>query len=80
MEKSLRKKIKKIIDNIECTKDFKCYKSEFEHLCEMKDLGMDSFLKCVDKEATSCTFAIFFGGAYCCRCPLRIYIAKELKR
>jgi hypothetical protein len=56
MKKSIRKKIKKIIDDIECTKDFECYKSEFEHLCEIKDLGMDSFLECVDKEANGCTF------------------------
>ena len=79
--KKLKKKIlKEIIDDIQCPKDFECYKSEFEHLCEIKDIGVDTFLECLDKEANGCTFSVSFGGSYFCRCPLRIYIAKELKK
>jgi hypothetical protein len=79
MEESIRQKILKIIDGIQCPKDFECYKSGFENLCEMKDIGLDSFLECLDKEASSCTFSVSFGINYC-KCPLRIYIAKELKK
>jgi hypothetical protein len=80
MKESFKKKIKEIAGNIKCTKDFKCYKSNFNDLCEMKDLGMDSFLLCLDKKSKDCAFMVFFGGAYLCRCPLRICIAKELKK
>jgi hypothetical protein len=80
MDEKLKKKILKIIDGIQCPKDFECYKSEFEHLCKIKDIGLDSFLECLDKEANGCTFSVYFGGTHYCRCPLRMYIYKELKK
>jgi len=80
MEKSLREKIKKIIDDIECPRDFECYKSGFEYLSEIKDIGLNSFLECVDKKANGCVFSVSFGESIFCRCPLRLYIAKELKK
>jgi hypothetical protein len=80
MEKSHKKKIEEIIGNIKCPKDFKCYESRFKDLCKAKDLGMDSFLLCLDKKSKDCAFMMFLGSSFFCRCPLRICIAKELKK
>ena len=75
-----RKKIEKIINGLQCPKGFKCYKSGFKKVCKAKDIGMEEHLKCLEKSNPRCIFAIPFGDGYFCRCPLRVYIAKEIKK
>ena len=75
-----KEEIEKIIDRIECTKDFKCYKSGFENLCKARDIGVEGYLECLEKDAKDCIFAVPFGYGFLCKCPLRIYIAKELQK
>lgn len=75
-----QKDIERIITDIECPKDFVCYQSEFEHVCKAKDIGLENYLDCLG-EATStmlCPFSLSFGNSYMCRCPLRVYLAKNL--
>ncbi|HUU49944.1 MAG TPA: hypothetical protein VMW81_03165 [Nitrospinota bacterium] len=79
LQKEQKRRIEKIIARMECPKDFICYKSGFENLCEARDVGLESFLECLEKNPWECTFSISFGTAYYCRCPLRFYIIKELK-
>ena len=74
-----QKKIKKIINTIQCSKDFKCYESKFKELCEAKDIGLKSFLLCLE-ETRDCNFSVYFIDEYLCKCPLRVFIAKELKK
>jgi hypothetical protein len=74
-----QKKIKKIINTIQCSKDFKCYESKFKELCKAKDIGLKSFLLCLE-ETRDCNFSIYFIDEYLCKCPLRVFVAKELKK
>jgi len=76
---SRQKKIKKIIKTIQCTKDFKCYESKFKNLCKAKDIGLKSFLLCLE-ETHDCNFSIYFIDEYLCKCPLRVFVAKEMKK
>ena len=76
---SRQTKIKKIIKKIECSKGFQCYESKFKDLCRAKDIGLKSFLLCLE-ENHDCNFSIFFIDEYLCKCPLRVFIAKELKK
>lgn len=80
MDKDSKKQIEKIIGGIECPKDFKCYNSGFKNLCRAKDIGIESFLECLEKKPLECKFAFPFGLSYLCQCPLRIYISKNLKK
>jgi hypothetical protein len=75
-----RKEIRKLIGRLNCPKDFICYQSGFEQLCQAEDLGLESFLKCLEGKPTQCTFSISYGDGYYCRCPLRVFIAKEMKQ
>jgi hypothetical protein len=75
-----RTKIEKLIDQLSCSKDFRCAQSGFERLCKARDIGLERFLECAEKKAWGCKFAFPFGDAYFCRCPLRVYIAKNLKK
>jgi hypothetical protein len=77
--KTREKKIKKIMKSIQCPKDFKCYESKFQDLCKAKDIGLKSFLLCLE-DIQECNFSIYFIDEYLCKCPLRVFVAKEMKK
>jgi hypothetical protein len=78
MREEDREKIIEILGQMQCPRDFRCAESGFECLCSAKDFGLESYLECLERDPWSCKFALSFGGAYLCRCPLRVYLAKEL--
>lgn len=80
MEKGMKKQIENMIGGIECPKSFQCYKSGFDNLCRARDIGIESFLECLEKNPKACTFSMALGLMHLCRCPLRIYIAKKLQK
>ena len=80
MEKDHRKEIEELIGQMQCPKDFKCYKSGFDVLCKAKDVGTKSLLLlCLEENMLQYKFLNVERG-YICECPLRNYIAKQLKK
>ena len=77
---SNRKEIEEIINQFECPRDFGCCRSHFRDLCKAKDVGLETFLKCLEEDPRSCQASVPFGAGYFCECPLRVYIAKKLKK
>ncbi len=75
-----RKKIEKIMAGMKCPKNFECAESGFERLCETEDTKLESYLKCLAGNSSGCSFTLSFGYNYYCRCPLRVYLSKELKK
>jgi hypothetical protein len=69
-----------IIDGITCPKNFQCYRMGFRDLCEAKDFGLSEHLECLEKNPEGCKFSVPYGSRCLCQCPLRIYIAKKLKK
>ena len=80
MREKEKKQIEKIVGKMQCPKNFKCADSGFDILCKAKDIGFESFLECLDEDPSHCKFAIFFGDGHFCQCPLRVYLAKALKK
>jgi hypothetical protein len=80
MDEAQKKEIEEIISQFKCPKDFQCYKSGFEVLCKAKDIGIESFLLCFEEDPRKCKFSLALERGYLCECPLRIYIAKKLKK
>ncbi len=74
------KEIEEIIGQMKCPKDFICYGSGFEVLYKARDMGIESFLECLEKNPIQCRFSLSFAYTYFCQCPLRIYIGKKLKK
>lgn len=74
------REVQKIMAETQCPRDFACYKSGFEDLCEAKDAGLDGFAYCLEEVpfAGWCKFSLSFGKRQLCRCRLRIYIARNL--
>ncbi len=75
-----KKKIEELLGNLKCAKNFQCAESGFERLCSARDLGLETFLECLEEKPWGCTFAVSFGERYFCECPLRVYAAKKLKK
>jgi hypothetical protein len=65
---------------MECGKDFACYKSGFEKVSKARDDGLEGYVWCLEEEMTArgCDFAVCYGRGVLCKCPLRIYLAKKL--
>jgi hypothetical protein len=80
MEHDFQMRLEQIIGEMECPKDFRCYKQGFENLCKAKDVGPASHLVCCEEHPSECHFSWDYGPAYFCTCPVRIYIAKKLKK
>ncbi len=74
------KEIEEIIGTIKCPKDFICYRSGFKKLCEAKDIGMESFLVCLEDKPVKCYLTLNVEEVVYCQCPLRVYISKKLKK
>jgi hypothetical protein len=80
MNDEVKKKIEEIMSQMQCSKNFKCADSNFEILCKAKDSGMENFLDCLEEIPSICSFALSFGYGYLCSCPLRVFLAKKLKK
>lgn len=74
------KKIEKIIGEMQCPKNFKCYLNEFKSLCKAEDIGKRNILVCLEDSLENCIFSIPIGSKNYCQCPLRVYIAKEFNK
>ncbi|MCP4676683.1 MAG: hypothetical protein GY854_14465 [Deltaproteobacteria bacterium] len=80
MEDEDKKKIEEIIGGMQCSKNFKCAENGFKNLCCARDIGIESYLDCLEKEIFTCQFALDFGEGRLCQCPLRVFLAKKLKK
>jgi len=81
MEEDLKKKIEEITARMDCPKGFKCAKGGFERLCKTSNhFGLENHFDCLEEKPMQCPFAFLFGLKYLCQCPLRVYIAKNLKK
>ena len=74
-----RADIENIKLSMECPQGFECEKSNFTKLPKVRDLGITDMVQCLSDEPEQCTFAVPFGFGHFCKCPLRVYLARELK-
>ena len=75
-----KKQIEQIISGMKCRKDFKCYKSGFKDLTRVQVFTASDLLKCLGDNPQKCEYASAFGDGYFCKCPVRLYISKNLKK
>ena len=69
------------IDRIEelveyCPEGCKCHKRTFADLCKARDIGLDTFVECMEDSPSECTESISYGDISFCSCPPRVYIVK----
>jgi hypothetical protein len=80
MDKVLQKEIEILMEVLDCPKDFACYKAGFEMLCRAEDIGLQSFLLCLEENSSNCAFSFLQRGFYFCQCPIRKRILTSSKQ
>ena len=80
MEHAHMQEIEKTINGLKLPGDCKWFKQGFGFSCKAKDIGLDSFVECLEKDSCWCPFSVSYGCSSYCKCPSRIYIARELKK
>ena len=80
MKEEFRKEIEELMGGIRCPKDFSCCQSGLERLCKARDVGMESYLECLEKNPRQCVFSLGYADSYYCKCPLRRYIARKMDK
>ena len=80
IEEEHKQKIANIISTMKCPKGFVCYESGFQSLCKVKYIGLGFHVQCLETDPPGCKFMRPFGSSLLCACPVRVYIAKKLKK
>jgi hypothetical protein len=61
MEESTKRELEELIGQIKCPKDFVCYRSGLKELCKAEDIGMKSYLKCLEEGRKPKRLRVFYG-------------------
>ena len=72
--------IEQITKSMKCSKDFECYKSNFETLCKIKNIGDGKVIECSPENRAACEYRFTFMGKDLCKCELRHYIARNFNK
>ena len=80
--------VQKIMAEIDCPKDFPCYRSGFEDLTPVKAFSGTDVIACLNQTKSHCPKSFEFGSItmlhecplMLCECPLRKYVSLNLAR
>ena len=56
----------------------KSYNSELGFTCNALDVGLDSYVECLETYAPTCPFSVSYAHSYYCKCTARVYICKNI--
>ena len=72
-------KVKAIMAEMDCPKNFHCYEVKFTNLTPVESFPGKNIVECLRTDPSPCPMAFTFGiGKGFCRCQLRRYVAFEL--
>ncbi len=54
--------------------------SQFEIRCKARDIGLQTFVECLDEHPDECPFSMPLDGVDYCTSPVRVYAIKNLKK
>ena len=79
MDEKHKGAIEKLKAVTDCIKNFQCLDPDAESLCKVKDMDLESYVKCLEEADSNCKFQQHFGSYYLCSCPVAVYRAKNLE-
>ena len=77
MDEKHKDKLSELKKTTPCQKGFCCLENDLKALCRARDIGVNSYVDCLEVNAENCKFALAFGSIFMCSCPIRVYIAKN---
>ena len=73
------KRLREMLDNVECPKGHGCALSGFRDLCRAEDVfGSGRQLICLEDPGALCGYQVSSGEWTLCNCPVRFYLHMEL--
>jgi hypothetical protein len=65
-----------ILDGVKLLIECKRYEPGVGFNCKAKDVGLDSFAECLEKDSCRCPFSVSYAHTHYCMSSARVYIAK----
>jgi hypothetical protein len=59
--------------------DCRYYKPGVGFDCKTRDVGLDSYVECLEKGSFSCPFSVQYAYTYYCSCRVRVIMAKKFE-
>lgn len=78
MEQVVIRQIEAAMPGLRQLEGCKSYKPGYGFTCKARDVGLDSYIECLEKDSCRCPFSVYYARTYYCSCPARIYVAKEM--
>ena len=72
-----KQEIEQIIRTMYCSRNFECYKSDFQNIGEVGIVGDAVMLECIEPRGRTCEYGSSRGEGIICMCPLRNYVARK---
>jgi len=79
MDAGQKRRIEEAVAQMECPSGFERCRLSFERLCEAQEGRRQSCVECLEEKPGGCNFRVPLGSGTFCRCPIRVYVAKELR-
>ena len=76
-EENNEKQIHAIMDEIDCSHDFQCYKKGIDNFLNFKRIIAKDIIECCLKNSSICPYSMPFGYSHFCNCPLLNYLHKK---
>lgn len=70
--------VDRIRSHTRCPRHFRCCESGFTEMGRVEAIAGGKLLECREPDAAACRQALSYGGAYFCKCPLRMYVSRVL--
>jgi hypothetical protein len=68
--------IEQTMPELEVLVECKRYMRGFGFSCKARDVLLDSYVECLEKDSNSCPFSMSYAGTYYCTSSARFYFAK----
>jgi hypothetical protein len=80
MKQEHSKEIERLLVDVSCPKLVQCYHTGLQILCKARDVGLQSLVECLEEYPDKCPFSLSLSGLHFCKCPIRVYIARNIEK
>jgi hypothetical protein len=74
------RRLEKALPGPRFLEDCKYFKPGSGFKCKARDIGLNSYIECLQIDSRTCPFSLSYAHSYYCACTLRVFIAKQLEK
>jgi len=80
MERKEDERLEALVRETGCKKDIGSLMSKPRDYCDCLDTGLRGFLECRREHPELCKYVFPFGHGFFCKCPLALYLFREMEK